>query len=37
MDPVALEVAHHRLAGVAEEMGVVLGRTALSQIGRAHV
>jgi N-methylhydantoinase B len=30
MDPVALEIAHHRLAGVAEEMGVVLGRTALS-------
>jgi N-methylhydantoinase B len=30
MDPVALQIAHHRLAGVAEEMGVVLGRTALS-------
>jgi len=30
MDPVALEVANHRLAAVAEEMGVVLGRTALS-------
>ena len=30
MDPVALEIAHHRLASVAEEMGVVLGRTALS-------
>jgi N-methylhydantoinase B len=30
MDPVALEIASHRLAGVAEEMGVVLGRTALS-------
>jgi N-methylhydantoinase B len=29
-DPVALEIAHHRLAGIAEEMGVVLGRTALS-------
>ncbi|HJQ84850.1 MAG TPA: hydantoinase B/oxoprolinase family protein [Candidatus Binatia bacterium] len=30
MDAIALEVAHHRLAGIAEEMGVVLGRTALS-------
>jgi N-methylhydantoinase B len=30
MDPVALEIAHHRLASIAEEMGVVLGRTALS-------
>src|SRR5437763_1827661 len=30
MDAVALEIAHHRLASVAEEMGVVLGRTALS-------
>ena len=30
MDAVGLEVAHHRLAGIAEEMGVVLGRTALS-------
>ena len=30
MDPVTLEIAYHRLAGVAEEMGVVLGRTALS-------
>jgi N-methylhydantoinase B len=29
-DPVALEVANHRFAGIAEEMGVVLGRTALS-------
>lgn len=29
-DPVALEIANHRLAAVAEEMGVVLGRTALS-------
>jgi N-methylhydantoinase B len=29
-DPVALEIANHRLAGIAEEMGVVLGRTALS-------
>jgi N-methylhydantoinase B len=29
-DPVALEIAHHRLASIAEEMGVVLGRTALS-------
>jgi N-methylhydantoinase B len=30
VDPVALEIAHHRLASIAEEMGVVLGRTALS-------
>ena len=30
MDPVALEIANHRLAGIAEEMGVVLGRTAVS-------
>src|SRR5690242_6994456 len=30
LDPVALEIAQHRLAGIAEEMGVVLGRTALS-------
>jgi N-methylhydantoinase B len=30
LDPVALEIANHRLAGIAEEMGVVLGRTALS-------
>jgi len=30
VDPVALQIAHHRLAGIAEEMGVVLGRTALS-------
>jgi N-methylhydantoinase B len=30
VDPVALQVAHHRLAGIADEMGVVLGRTALS-------
>ncbi len=30
LDPVALEIAHHRLAGIAEEMGVVLGRTASS-------
>ena len=29
-DPVALEIANHRLASIAEEMGVVLGRTALS-------
>ena len=29
-DPVALEIANHRLAGIAEEMGVVLGRTARS-------
>src|SRR5512134_2421073 len=30
LDPVALEIANHRLAAIAEEMGVVLGRTALS-------
>jgi N-methylhydantoinase B len=30
MDPIALEIANHRLAGIAEEMGVVLGRTGLS-------
>jgi hypothetical protein len=30
LDPVALEIATHRLAAIAEEMGVVLGRTALS-------
>src|SRR5439155_7624776 len=30
MDAVALEIAHHRLASIAEEMGVILGRTALS-------
>src|SRR5689334_10821555 len=30
MDAVDLEIAHHRLAGIAEEMGVVLGRTGLS-------
>src|SRR5881296_403980 len=30
MDPLALAIAHHRLAAIAEEMGVVLGRTALS-------
>src|SRR5690349_5403179 len=30
IDAVALEIAHHRLASIAEEMGVVLGRTALS-------
>src|SRR5437660_6826742 len=30
MDAIDLEIAHHRLAGVADEMGVVLGRTALS-------
>ena len=29
-DPVSLEIANHRLAGIAEEMGVVLGRTAVS-------
>jgi N-methylhydantoinase B/oxoprolinase/acetone carboxylase alpha subunit len=29
-DPVALEIANNRLASIAEEMGVVLGRTALS-------
>jgi N-methylhydantoinase B len=30
VDPIGLRIAHHRLAGIAEEMGVVLGRTALS-------
>ena len=30
LDPVALEIANHRLAAIAEERGVVLGRTALS-------
>jgi N-methylhydantoinase B len=30
LDPVALEIANHRLAAIAEEMGVVLGLTALS-------
>jgi N-methylhydantoinase B len=30
VDAVTLEIANHRLAGIAEEMGVVLGRTALS-------
>src|SRR5215475_3004508 len=30
LDPVALQIAAHRLAAIAEEMGVVLGRTALS-------
>jgi len=30
LDPVELEIANQRLAGIAEEMGVVLGRTALS-------
>lgn len=30
LDPVALEIANHRLAAIADEMGVVLGRTALS-------
>ncbi|HYV57838.1 MAG TPA: hydantoinase B/oxoprolinase family protein [Candidatus Nitrosopolaris sp.] len=30
MDPLALTIAHHRFAAIAEEMGVVLGRTALS-------
>ena len=30
LDAVALEIANHRLAAIAEEMGVVLGRTALS-------
>jgi N-methylhydantoinase B len=29
-DAATLEIANHRLGGVAEEMGVVLGRTALS-------
>jgi N-methylhydantoinase B len=30
IDAIELEIANHRLAAVAEEMGVVLGRTALS-------
>ena len=30
VDPLGLELANHRLAAIAEEMGVVLGRTALS-------
>jgi N-methylhydantoinase B len=30
LDPVELEITSQRLAGIAEEMGVVLGRTALS-------
>src|SRR5262249_55909147 len=30
VDPATLEIAHHRLAGIAEEMGVILGRTAVS-------
>jgi N-methylhydantoinase B len=30
VDPLALELADHRLAAIAEEMGVVLGRTAVS-------
>src|SRR5262245_51732362 len=30
MDPVGLQIANHRFAGIAEEMGVVLGLTALS-------
>ena len=30
VDPIGLELANHRLAAIAEEMGVVLGRTALS-------
>jgi N-methylhydantoinase B len=30
MHPVELQIANHRLAAIAEEMGVVLGRTALS-------
>jgi N-methylhydantoinase B len=30
LDPIGLELANHRLAAIAEEMGVVLGRTALS-------
>jgi N-methylhydantoinase B len=30
MDPLALAIAHHRFVAIAEEMGVVLGRTALS-------
>jgi N-methylhydantoinase B len=29
-DPIALELANHRLSAIAEEMGVVLGRTAVS-------
>jgi N-methylhydantoinase B len=29
-DPIGLALANHRLAAIAEEMGVVLGRTALS-------
>jgi N-methylhydantoinase B len=30
LNAVELELAHHRLAGIAEAMGVVLGRTASS-------
>jgi N-methylhydantoinase B len=30
MDAIELQIAHHRLVGVTEEMGMVLGRTALS-------
>ena len=30
IDAAALEIANHRLGGIAEEMGVVLGRTALT-------
>src|SRR5262245_41410025 len=30
MDAIGLEIANHRLASIAEEMGVVLGRTGLS-------
>src|SRR6185295_18707687 len=30
IDAVTLEIANHRFAGIADEMGVVLGRTALS-------
>jgi len=30
IDAATLEIANHRLGGIAEEMGVVLGRTALS-------
>jgi N-methylhydantoinase B len=30
VDPITLEIANHRLAAIAEEMGVVLCRTALS-------
>src|SRR6476660_5278412 len=30
IDAAVLEIANHRLSGIAEEMGVVLGRTALS-------